>query len=114
MMTLKNKSQIAFTPQSRGMVVKYLLPKRSMMIFAKMLETTPAKMVAELLQELENISSQAVELEQLKAALKSCREAARNNFSVTTRDFASMCVVSATQISEWTSDPITTEPDFKD
>jgi len=74
----------------------------------------PAKMVAELLQNLENISSKAVELEQLKAAMKRCREATRNNFSVTTRDFASMCGVSATQISEWTSDPINTEPDFKD
>jgi DNA-binding transcriptional regulator YiaG len=74
----------------------------------------PAKLVVELLNNLQSTSSQAEEIEKLKAALKSCREAARNNFSVTTRDFASMCGVSATQLSEWTSDPITTEPDFKD
>lgn len=50
----------------------------------------------------------------LRAALRRCREAARNNYCVTTLEFAAMCDVSAKAISDWTSDPIATEPDFKD
>ena len=53
------------------------------------------------------------EIRALRRAITNARNFAHNN-GWTMRTFARLIGVSATQLSEWTSDPITTEPDFKD
>lgn len=51
---------------------------------------------------------------ELKLALGNARTHARTIDSVTTREFAARCGVTATQLSEWTGEPITTPPQFVD
>lgn len=65
-------------------------------------------------QELSEYLRLANENEQLKTALKQARESARHKYQVTTRCFASMCGISPTQLSKWTSTIPSQEPDFKD
>jgi hypothetical protein len=49
----------------------------------------------------------------LRSALKSARLGAKLR-GITTREFAAMCAISPTQLSEWTSDPIESHPEFID
>jgi transcriptional regulator with XRE-family HTH domain len=51
---------------------------------------------------------------ELKLALGNARTHARTIDNVTTREFAARCGVTPTQLSQWTSERIVTEPDFKD
>ena len=62
-----------------------------------------AKRIEEL--ELENA--------RLREALKRARELARVH-NYTMREFATHCGITPFELSEWTSERLTTEPDFKD
>ena len=53
------------------------------------------------------------ENEALRSALKSARLGSKLR-GITTREFATMCCISSSQLSEWTSDPIVSSPDFID
>jgi septal ring factor EnvC (AmiA/AmiB activator) len=55
------------------------------------------------------------EIERLRATLKAARTWAREQKQTTTREFAAVCGVTPTQLSQWTCDTSTLgEPDFKD
>lgn len=54
------------------------------------------------------------EIERLRAALRKARDWARESQQVTTRNFATICGVTPTQLCEWTHDPFIGEPDFID
>lgn len=58
--------------------------------------------------------SLAEENEALKAALKAARKYMRNHFNMTMTGFARALEVTPTQLSQWTSEPITTPPQFVD
>lgn len=53
------------------------------------------------------------ENEALRASLKECRNLA-HEYGLTMREFATRLRISASQLSAWTSEPITTPPQFVD
>lgn len=54
------------------------------------------------------------ECEAITAALKAARRYMRTHFNMTMTGFARALGVTPTQLSEWTSEPITSEPDLKE
>jgi transcriptional regulator with XRE-family HTH domain len=61
------------------------------------------------------LAERDAEIERLRATLKAARTWAREQKQTTTREFAAVCGVTPTQLSQWTCDTSTLgEPDFKD
>jgi len=56
----------------------------------------------------------AEENEALRAALKAARKYMRNHFNMTMTGFARALEITPTQLSAWTSEPVTTPPQFVD
>ncbi len=60
---------------------------------------------------LSEVREMAAEILKLRSALKQARDTMRLD-GVTLRGFSQLFGVSPTQMSQWTADDVTTEPDF--